>query len=126
MMRRLFLFMALLAPGLSFGAERLKLVWPAPHPAWSQGKSSDAFLQEAGSGDPASGGFGGVRSRDRGNGGGVGGNGGNDSSAVVSQIMSLPTCKERLKKLEEVKAQIDTAQYERLKPFITRRAQEEK
>lgn len=65
MMRCLFIVMALLAPGLSFGAERLKLVWPAPHPAWAQGKSSDAFLQEAGSGDPASGGFGGVRSNGR-------------------------------------------------------------
>lgn len=65
MMNRLLLIMALLAPGMSVGAERLNLVWPAPHPAWAQGKSSDTFLQEAGSGDPASGGFGGVRSNGR-------------------------------------------------------------
>ncbi|MBI5692678.1 MAG: M23 family metallopeptidase [Verrucomicrobia bacterium] len=39
-----------------------KLVWPTPNPAWSEGKPPSAWLQHAGSGDPASGGFGGVRS----------------------------------------------------------------
>lgn len=46
-------------------AQRLELTWPTPNPAWSQGRSSDVFLQEAGSGDPASGGFGGVRTNGR-------------------------------------------------------------
>src|SRR3954468_20568158 len=43
-------------------AERMELVWPTPNPAWAQGKPISAFLQHAGSGDPESGGFGGVRS----------------------------------------------------------------
>jgi murein DD-endopeptidase MepM/ murein hydrolase activator NlpD len=43
-------------------AERLELVWPTPHPAWAQGRAAREFLQHAGSGDPDSGGFGGVRS----------------------------------------------------------------
>lgn len=55
----------LIASGVGLRAEHLKVVWPAPHPAWAQGKSSAAFLQDAGSGDPASGGFGGVRSAGR-------------------------------------------------------------
>lgn len=42
-------------------AERFKLVWPTPHTGWAQGKSSSQWLQHAGSGDPASGGYGGVR-----------------------------------------------------------------
>jgi murein DD-endopeptidase MepM/ murein hydrolase activator NlpD len=37
-------------------------VWPTPLPAWNEGKPAANFLQHAGSGDPASGGFGGVRS----------------------------------------------------------------
>jgi murein DD-endopeptidase MepM/ murein hydrolase activator NlpD len=41
---------------------RFELVWPTPHPAWAEGKSPAQWLQHAGSGDPASGGFGGVRS----------------------------------------------------------------
>ncbi|QYM80516.1 M23 family metallopeptidase [Horticoccus luteus] len=36
--------------------------WPTPNPAFMAGKGIDAFLQQAGSGDPASGGYGGVRS----------------------------------------------------------------
>lgn len=43
-------------------AERIEIVWPTPDPAWGQGKPPSAFLQHAGSGDPESGGFGGVRS----------------------------------------------------------------
>jgi murein DD-endopeptidase MepM/ murein hydrolase activator NlpD len=42
-------------------AERIELAWPTPNPAWAQGKPISQFLQHAGSGDPASGGFGGVR-----------------------------------------------------------------
>lgn len=36
--------------------------WPTPNPAFEAGKGIEAFLQQAGSGDPASGGYGGVRS----------------------------------------------------------------
>jgi hypothetical protein len=36
--------------------------WPTPNTAWNEGKPSTSFLQQAGSGDPESGGFGGVRS----------------------------------------------------------------
>ncbi|MEY2879968.1 MAG: hypothetical protein RLZZ15_2348 [Verrucomicrobiota bacterium] len=42
-------------------AERIELAWPTPHPAWAEGKSPTEFLQHAGSGDPTSGAFGGVR-----------------------------------------------------------------
>jgi murein DD-endopeptidase MepM/ murein hydrolase activator NlpD len=44
------------------GAERLQLVWPTPSTAWAEGKPPAQWLQHAGSGDPESGGFGGVRS----------------------------------------------------------------
>lgn len=43
-------------------SERLELVWPTPNRAWAEGKPPSQWLQHAGSGDPASGGFGGVRS----------------------------------------------------------------
>lgn len=43
-------------------AERFPLVWPTPSTAWADGKPSSQWLQHAGSGDPDSGGFGGVRS----------------------------------------------------------------
>ncbi len=46
-------------------AERVELVWPAPHKGWEQGRPAREFLQHAGSGDPESGGFGGVRSAGR-------------------------------------------------------------
>src|SRR3954468_1703280 len=55
--------LALLILGsVSAAAQRFPLVWPTPNPAWSEGKSSAQWLQHAGSGDPESGGFGGVRS----------------------------------------------------------------
>lgn len=41
---------------------RVELSWPTPNPAWAEGKAPSAYLQDAGSGDPESGGFGGVRS----------------------------------------------------------------
>lgn len=44
------------------GADRLELVWPTPNTAWAEGKSPAQWLQHAGSGDPETGGFGGVRS----------------------------------------------------------------
>lgn len=56
-----FLIFVLLA-GRGFSASRVEFVWPTPLPAWNEGKSAANFLQHAGSGDPASGGFGGVRS----------------------------------------------------------------
>lgn len=42
-------------------ADRFELVWPTPHKGWAQGRSPSQWLQHAGSGDPASGGYGGVR-----------------------------------------------------------------
>ncbi len=41
---------------------RFRLYWPTPHSGWAEGKPPSQWLQHAGSGDPASGGFGGVRS----------------------------------------------------------------
>lgn len=43
-------------------APRVEIVWPTPNPAWAEGRPAREFLQHAGSGDPESGGFGGVRS----------------------------------------------------------------
>ncbi len=55
-----------LAVTLAHGAdERFELVWPTPNPSWAQGKPSSQWLQHAGSGDPQSGNFGGVRSSGR-------------------------------------------------------------
>ena len=62
-MRRVGAIVALLAlvtPGR--GAERIELAWPTPSTAWAEGRGISSFLQHAGSGDAASGGFGGVRS----------------------------------------------------------------
>lgn len=53
--------MLLAATGLG-AAERIAIVWPTPNEAFAQGKPVAAFLQDAGSGDPESGGFGCVRS----------------------------------------------------------------
>lgn len=69
------------------------------------------------------GGFGG-RDRGAGGGGDRGSGGGRDSSSSgfsTASIMSLPTWKERLKKLEEVKAQVPADQYDRLHKFMTAR-----
>jgi len=51
----------LLIPPVAQAAERFQLVWPTPNPAWTEGKAPTQWLQHAGSGDPESGGFGGVR-----------------------------------------------------------------
>lgn len=43
-------------------APRVEFTWPTPNQAWAEGRPARDFLQHAGSGDPESGGFGGVRS----------------------------------------------------------------
>lgn len=43
-------------------ANRFELVWPTPNPAWAEGRPAEQWLQHAGSGDPQSGNYGGVRS----------------------------------------------------------------
>lgn len=48
--------------GARAGEPGFKLVWPTPSTAWAEGKPPAQWLQHAGSGDPATGGFGGVRS----------------------------------------------------------------
>lgn len=61
-MRRAFaaLFLILSAATVR-AAERVEIVWPTPSKAWSEGRPASEFLQHAGSGDAATGGFGGVR-----------------------------------------------------------------
>jgi murein DD-endopeptidase MepM/ murein hydrolase activator NlpD len=54
-----FVVLALAASGRA--ADRLDLAWPTPNPAWAEGKPVGDFVQHAGSGDPVSGTFGGVR-----------------------------------------------------------------
>ena len=65
-------------------AERLDLTWPTPNPAWAEGKSIGDFVQHAGSGDPVSGTFGGVRN------GGVQFHEGLDISALVRDRRGEP------------------------------------
>lgn len=43
-------------------ADRVELTWPTPNTAWAENRPLGDYLQHAGSGDPESGGFGGVRS----------------------------------------------------------------
>jgi hypothetical protein len=52
----------MLATALCAQAPRVEFTWPTPNPAWNEGRPAANFLQHAGSGDPTSGGFGGVRS----------------------------------------------------------------
>lgn len=63
---------------------------------------------------------------DRGNRGGSDGSSRSEGGFSTSQIMSLPTWTERLKKLEEVKAQIEPEKFERLKKFMEGRIAAEK
>ncbi len=51
-----------LGAAIAAAQERLELVWPTPSRAWAEGKPATEWLQHAGSGDPQSGAFGGVRS----------------------------------------------------------------
>ena len=56
-------FLSLLVLSVALrAAERVDFVWPTPNTAWADGKPIADFLQHAGSGDPESGAFGGVRS----------------------------------------------------------------
>ena len=52
----------LVLPLVANAAGRIEIVWPTPNLAWSEGRPARDFLQHAGSGEPESGGFGGVRS----------------------------------------------------------------
>ncbi len=61
-MRRLILLFLLAASAGVRAAERVEFTWPTPSTAWAEGRPPRDFLQHAGSGDPESGGFGGVRS----------------------------------------------------------------
>jgi len=65
--RRTGFFLALIAGfGLTMvlarAAAPFELVWPTPDRAWAEGRPPAQWLMHAGSGDPDSGGFGGVRS----------------------------------------------------------------
>ncbi len=51
-----------LCAGLARADTRVAFTWPTPNTAWAEGRPPRDFLQHAGSGDPESGGFGGVRS----------------------------------------------------------------
>lgn len=51
-----------LGAGAAKAAAPFELVWPTPDRAWAAGRPASQWLQHAGSGDPESGGFGGVRS----------------------------------------------------------------
>ncbi len=53
---------SLAAGALAHAADRVEIVWPTPNPAWAEGRPLGDILQHAGSGDPESGAFGGVRS----------------------------------------------------------------
>ncbi len=61
-MRWCIVFLGLAAVTWTHAAERIALAWPTPNPAFTQGKSIEAFIQHAGSGEPESGCFGCVRS----------------------------------------------------------------
>lgn len=53
--------LALTAAAAGAPLPRVEIIWPTPNPAWAQGRGLADFLQDAGSGDPQSGAFGGVR-----------------------------------------------------------------
>ena len=84
-MKTNFVMVAVVAIGAAASAaERLDLTWPTPNPAWAEGKSIGDFVQHAGSGDPVSGTFGGVRN------GGVQFHEGLDISALVRDRRGEP------------------------------------
>jgi hypothetical protein len=53
-------------------------------------------------------------------------NGGSSSGVSITDLLALPTWDARLKKLEEVKSQLDPQQYERYKRWMTDRMNREK
>lgn len=53
--------LALITAVTATAADRFPLVWPTPNKAWEENRPPAEWLQHAGSGDPATGGFGGVR-----------------------------------------------------------------
>ena len=59
-LRRALLFF-LLGSTTVCAADRVDIIWPTANPAWANGKPLGDYLQHAGSGDPESGAFGGVR-----------------------------------------------------------------
>ena len=61
----IYLFGLSVSVSATLAAPPVELSWPTPSTAFAEGRHSDTFLQHAGSGDPASGGFGGVRSNGR-------------------------------------------------------------
>lgn len=65
MMKRIYLLGVLLLPLAGGAAERVDFTWPTPLTAWNDGRPATDILQQAGSGDPESGGFGGVRTGGR-------------------------------------------------------------
>jgi hypothetical protein len=60
---RWFVFLIVFS-AVASAAERIAIAWPTPNPAFARGAGIAAILQHAGSGDPASGGFGCVRTND--------------------------------------------------------------
>lgn len=62
---RICLLGMLLLPSAGWAAGRVEFTWPTPLKAWNEGRPPTDILQQAGSGDPESGGFGGVRSGGR-------------------------------------------------------------
>lgn len=46
---------------ITLAAQRIEVAWPTPHPGFAEGRPPSEYLQHAGSGDPTSGSFGGVR-----------------------------------------------------------------
>lgn len=59
---RAFAALILCAAATAALAAPVRMTWPTPSKAWSDGESIGAYVQHAGSGDPQSGTFGGVRS----------------------------------------------------------------
>ena len=59
---RLLLAFLLTACAGARAADRVEFTWPTPNPAWAEGRPIGDYLQQAGSGDPESGSYGGVRS----------------------------------------------------------------
>jgi murein DD-endopeptidase MepM/ murein hydrolase activator NlpD len=53
------IFLGLVSAALAVG--RVEISWPTPNRAWAEGRPLGDYLQQAGSGKPESGGFGGVR-----------------------------------------------------------------